>query len=66
MSEEKGMCCHCREFATTIVMVAIVGCISFALHSCTGENSMRQKEAVERGLAEYNPTNGNWQWKESK
>lgn len=33
---------------------------------CANQRETLKREAVERGHAHYNPTNGVWQWKEAK
>ena len=40
--------------------------IAFIIGMAYGANELNVKcrrEAIERGFAEYNPTNGIWQWK---
>lgn len=46
---------------TGVSLVCIGICYGFDLHK-----SLMQREAIQRGFAEYNPTNGVWQWKGSK
>ncbi len=41
----------------------IVLLIGFSNHLCD-ELEKVQQEAVQRGCAEYNPTNGVWHWKD--
>jgi len=54
-----------------IVLLAIVTlaffCLSLAHNNdkLAHNNDKLSKEAVKRGFAEYNQTNGNWQWKDS-
>jgi hypothetical protein len=43
----------------------IGGCGMVAVPVAQELNAL-EKQAVQRGLAEYNPTNGVWQWKEAK
>ena len=46
--------------ALTGMLILLVG-----MTLCANQRDNLKKEAVTRGFAIYNPTNGNWQWKES-
>ena len=48
-----------NDLSTAICLMLL---IMLFIMSCHKRNQF-QREAIERGCAEYNPTNGEWQWK---
>lgn len=53
------------EVAAAIFFIVLSGVLGFGAGSCSQLNHW-QKEAIERGLAEYNKTTGIWQWKDAQ
>lgn len=54
--------------AATIAIVLIV-CVAFVIGFIGGfsiAEGRYQSDAIQRGFAQYNPTNGVWMWKEGK
>lgn len=54
-----------------VAIIACLLCFIFGINAGHGDGAAAaekrfQKEAIARGYASYNPTNGVWQWKESK
>lgn len=47
----------------TPIAIFVIFFMGFAAGSAYTQNKFH-KETVDRGLAIYNPTNRNWQWKE--
>lgn len=54
-----------QEALYLAVLIFLVAALFGAQGYRAGKTAVRQ-EAVQRGFAEYNQTNGVWQWKESK
>jgi hypothetical protein len=48
-----------------LIISTIVGIITGVLLAYCFTEDHWEKEMVNRGFAEYNQTNGQWQWKES-
>ena len=48
-----------------LLLVAIAGLLAAIALSGNQKVDIKQ-QAIDRGFAEYNTTNGQWQWKENK
>ncbi len=57
--------CHIWETAAGILLGLLLFLGFMLWLVCNNECHLR-KEAVQLGHAEYNSTNGHWQWKENK
>lgn len=53
------------NFYFVMTMIASLA-LGFSIAGAIFDQSNLKKEAIDRGFAEYNATNGNWQWKESR
>ena len=53
------------EFFGILFLCAVVFFFGFVIGESNAE-LVYKKQAIERGFAEYNTTNGVWQWKEAK
>jgi hypothetical protein len=58
-----------KDIENLVFMIIVLGVTLMCLlvgfrRGVYSTESRFQKEAVERGFAYHNPTNGNWQWKE--
>jgi hypothetical protein len=54
-----------EAFFGGMVVAVVIGVLVWVITG-TEVDKKWQAETVKRGFAEYNQTNGNWQWKESK
>lgn len=53
-----------RDFLEVTLAITIGAILGLILGFSANDGTQLRKDAIQRGFAEYNQTNGQWQWKE--